>query len=81
MIHWGSSSAKKAGRREGGDSVPARAEPLTGNPDDRVREGQGHDRREHLKPVPEKCITKVGEDLANEIYAKIDKGHASIAGK
>ena len=52
-----------------------------GKPDDRVREGQGHDRREHLKPVPEKCITKVGEDLANEIYAKIDKGHASIAGK
>ena len=33
------------------------------------------------KPVPEKCIKKVGEDLANEIYAQIDKGHANIAGK
>jgi hypothetical protein len=35
----------------------------------------------HPKQVPEKCIKKVGEDLANEIYAKIDKGHANIAGK
>jgi hypothetical protein len=37
--------------------------------------------REHLKPVTEKYTKEVGEDLANEIYAEIDKAHASIAGK
>jgi hypothetical protein len=37
--------------------------------------------REHLKPVIEKYTKEVGEDLANEIYAEIDKAHASIARK
>jgi hypothetical protein len=37
--------------------------------------------REHLKPVTEKYTKEVGEDFANEIYAEIDKAHASIAGK
>jgi TRAP-type C4-dicarboxylate transport system substrate-binding protein len=37
--------------------------------------------REHLKPVTEKYTREVGEDLAKEVHAEIDKARVSLAGK
>ena len=37
--------------------------------------------REHLKPVTEKYTKEVGEDLAKEVHAEIDKARVSLAGK
>jgi TRAP-type C4-dicarboxylate transport system substrate-binding protein len=37
--------------------------------------------REHLKAVTEKYTREVGEDLAKEVHAEIDKARVSLAGK